>query len=118
MKLLVDACAGRRLAAALRDAGHDVDFVGDWTRDPGDDEILEAARAQGRIVVTRDKDFGTLAVRERKAHCGIVRLVELAPAAEAPLCLTVLADHAQDLARGCLITAEAHRIRIREPEPS
>ena len=118
MKLLVDACAGRRLVAALRVAGYDVDFVGDWERDPGDDEILELACAQQRIVLTRDKDFGTLAVRERKPHCGIVRLVELAPAAEAPLCLAVLADHAQDLARGCLITVEAHRIRIREPEGS
>ena len=116
MKLLVDSCAGRRLAAALRLGGHDVDFVGDWQKDPGDGEILEAARAQQRIVLTRDKDFGTLAVRERKPHCGIVRLVELAPALELPLCLSVLTDHAQDLARGCLITAEAHRIRIREPD--
>lgn len=116
MKLLVDSCAGRRLAGALRLAGHDVDFVGDWERDPGDDEILETARVQGRIVVSRDKDFGTLAVRERKSHCGIVRLVELAPARELPLCLSVLTNHAQDLAQGCLTTVEAHRIRIQEPE--
>lgn len=116
MKVLVDACAGRRLAGALREAGHDVVFVGDWTSDPGDDEILATARAQGRIVLTRDKDFGTLAVLEREPHCGIVRLIELPPTVEAPLCLSVLAGHADDLARGCLITVEAHRLRIREPE--
>lgn len=116
MRLLVDACAGRRLAAALRAAGHDVEFVGDWPSDPGDDEILQTARAQGRVVVTRDKDFGTLAVLERKPHCGIVRLIELPPAVEASLCHSVITSHVEDLARGCLITVEAHRVRIREPE--
>jgi predicted nuclease of predicted toxin-antitoxin system len=116
MKLLVDACAGRRLASALRAAGHDVDFVGDWGADPGDNEILETARTQQRSIVTRDKDFGTLAVLERKPHCGIIRLVELPPGLELPLCLRVLDEHAADLERGCLITAEPHRIRIREPE--
>ena len=47
MKLLVDSCAGRRLAAALRLGGHDVDFVGDWQKDPGDGEILEAVLTHG-----------------------------------------------------------------------
>ena len=55
MKLLVDACAGQRLANRLRQAGHDVDFAGDWPRNAEDDEILEAARGQQRIVITRDK---------------------------------------------------------------
>jgi predicted nuclease of predicted toxin-antitoxin system len=32
MKLLVDACAGQRLANRLRQAGHDVDFTGDWPK--------------------------------------------------------------------------------------
>ena len=71
--------------------------------------ILEAARTQERIVITRDKDFGTLAVRDRLLHCGILRVVELPPS---------LNDHAEDLARGCLLTVESHCIRIREPASS
>jgi hypothetical protein len=35
VKVLVDACAGGRLAQALGAAGHDVVFVGDWDKDPG-----------------------------------------------------------------------------------
>ena len=115
MRLLVDACAGRRLAHALRTAGHNVDFVGDWPGDPGDDEILEAARTQGQIIITRDKDFGTLAVRDRVVHCGIIRLVELPLRLELSICLSILQNRAQDLEQGCLITAEPHRIRIRGP---
>jgi len=116
MKLLVDACAGQRLANRLRQAGHDVDFAGDWPRNAEDDEILEAAHGQQRVVITRDKDFGTLAVRDKLRHCGIVRLVELPPTRELDSCLSVLTRHEADLARGALITVEPHRIRVREPE--
>ena len=47
-----------RTAEALQAAGHDVVWVGDWPRDPGDRSILEAAYNDGRILVTLDKDFG------------------------------------------------------------
>jgi predicted nuclease of predicted toxin-antitoxin system len=116
MKLLVDACAGGKLTAGLRSAGHDVDFAGDWPTTAEDEQILEKVRLQERIVITRDKDFWTLSVRDKLPHCGVVRLVELPPQRELELCLSALQRHASDLARGALITIEAHRIRVREPE--
>lgn len=116
MKLLVDACAGRRLAGFLGRAGHDVVFVGDWGKDPGDDEILAIARVEQRVIITRDKDFGTLAVRDKLPSCGIVRLVELPPVREVELCIEVLSRHTTELARGALITMDSHRVRLREPE--
>ena len=114
MKLLVDSCAGVKLARALAASGHEVVFVGDRSEDLGDEEILASAQAQERIVITRDKDFGALAVRDRQPHCGIVRLVELPPARELSLCEEVLLRHEHALRRGALITAEPHRVRIRE----
>jgi predicted nuclease of predicted toxin-antitoxin system len=116
MRLLVDACAGAKLARALRAAGHDVVFAGDWKEDPGDEEILALAQAEERTVITRDKDFGSLAVRDRKPHCGIARLVELPPSRELAICQTILNGHEGELREGALITAELHRIRIRKPE--
>ena len=116
MKLLVDTCAGQRLTGHLRRAGHDVVFVGDWKEDPGDDEILAIARTEQRLIITRDKDFGALVIRDKLPHCGIVRLVELPPAREADLCLDALTRHATELARGALITLGAHRVRVRERE--
>jgi predicted nuclease of predicted toxin-antitoxin system len=116
VKLLVDVCAGRRLAKELRVAGHDVDFAGDWPRNAEDDEILESANSQKRIVVTRDKDLGDLAVRDKLPRCGIVRLVELPPDLELKLCIEALTRHEEELRRGALVTVQAHRIRIREPE--
>lgn len=115
MKLLVDASAGQRLAQASCASDHDVLFAGDWTEDPGDDEILARAGAEERVVLTRDRDFGPLAVRDRRSHCGIVRLVELPTERELAICQDVLARHVSALRGGALITAEVHRIRIREP---
>ena len=78
MKILLDACVWGGVRAALAAAGHDVIWAGDWPSDPGDEEILDQAAAENRVLVTLDKDFGELAVRQGRAHCGIVRLVNLA----------------------------------------
>ena len=40
MKLLLDSCVWGKAKAVLVDDGHDVVWVGDWKRDPGDREIL------------------------------------------------------------------------------
>jgi len=37
-------------------------WAGEWPEDPGDEEILERAHVEGRILVTLDKDFGELAI--------------------------------------------------------
>src|SRR5262252_5266692 len=80
VKVLLDSCVWGGAMVALRAAGHDVEWSGDWPEDPGDDEILQRALAAGRVLVTLDKDFGELAVVRRRVHCGIVRLVNLSAA--------------------------------------
>jgi predicted nuclease of predicted toxin-antitoxin system len=57
---------------------HDVIWTGDWSEDPGDDEILAHAHREGRILVTLDKDFGELAIIRAVPHRGILRLVNIA----------------------------------------
>lgn len=75
MKLLLDCCVWGKAADQLRVAGHDVVWAGDWDEDPGDSVILSIANQEDRIVVTIDKDFGELAVKDRMPHHGIVRIV-------------------------------------------
>jgi predicted nuclease of predicted toxin-antitoxin system len=62
MRLLLDTCIWGGATHALRTSGHDVIWSGDWDEDPGDEEILAIAYAEGRVLVTLDKDFGELAV--------------------------------------------------------
>ena len=77
MKLLLDSCVWGGAAARLRAAGHDVVWSGEWPADPGDEEILARALAEGRVPVTLDKDFGELAVVRGLQHAGILRLFGL-----------------------------------------
>jgi len=80
LKLLLDTCVSPRTRDALATQGHDVVWTGDWSADPGDRAVMEAALREERVLVTLDKDFGALAVAFGHSHCGIVRLVTSIPA--------------------------------------
>jgi predicted nuclease of predicted toxin-antitoxin system len=51
------------LVRELRRLGHDVASVKESMRGAEDREVLARAQAEGRLVVTFDKDFGELAYR-------------------------------------------------------
>ncbi len=112
---MLDTCVSGALIGPLTAAGHDVLWTGDWDQDPGDDAIMAHAFLDDRILVTLDKDFGTLAVLHNKPHAGIVRLVNLSVAEQTTTIQQVLATHADDLITGAIVTAERHRLRIRRP---
>ena len=114
MKVLLDTCVWGGVQQALSAAGHDVIWTGDWDEDPGDDEILAYADSEGRVLVTLDKDFGTLAFRYGRPHSGILRLVNLSIQQQATVCLHVLFYHEPALRAGAIITAEFDRVRIRQ----
>ncbi len=118
MKLLLDTCVWGKAADELRGDGHDVDWVGNWPTDPGDAEILARARAEGRILVTLDKDFGELVIVHRLPHSGILRVVDISAKKQAGVIRHVLALHGDELQAGAVITAEKGRLRIRPPEQS
>ena len=101
--------------SVLSAAGHDVDWVGDWSRDPGDEQILETAAAHGQVLVTLDKDFGELAVVFLRPHAGIVRLVNLRAQDQGPVCAAALRRYGTELEQGAIVTAEEQRVRIRPP---
>jgi predicted nuclease of predicted toxin-antitoxin system len=97
----------------LRALGHDVSWVGEWLRDPGDDAILARAGAEGRVLVTLDNDFGTLAVLHRRRHAGIIRIIEQSVWTHAALCERALREHAAGLVAGGIVTVENERTRLR-----
>lgn len=118
MRLLLDSCVWGGARAELAGLGHDVEWTGAWERDPGDDEILQAAVRERRVLVTLDKDFGELAVVRGAQHCGIVRLVDIAAREQGPFCAWLLARYETDLQQGALVTADARRVRIRPRDPA
>ena len=72
---LTDENIGSDVVAHLRGRGLDVLDV----REQGwygrsDEELLEEAHRQGRVVLTHDGDFGTLALLGGRAAVGIIRV--------------------------------------------
>lgn len=114
MKVLVDVSAGQTVADTIRALGHDVSFVRD--RDPTmpDADILAWAVAEGRLVVTMDKDFGELVYRSGQTHAGVLLLrMEAARLAEKVRVVTdIFTAHEADLP-GHFSVYQAGRLRIR-----
>ena len=115
MKLLLDGCVWGGAVAELHVRGHDVIWAGDWESDPGDREILRIADAEHRVLVTLDKDFGDLAIREGQSHCGIIRLVDIGARHQARACADVLSRYEHELHSRTItiVTVEPGRVRVR-----
>jgi predicted nuclease of predicted toxin-antitoxin system len=116
VKVLLDTCVAGTVYHALLADQVDVEWTGTWETDPGDETILAYAFETERILVTLDKDFGALAVRQGKPHAGIVRLVNLSSRQQSIVCRQVLEKHALTLAAGAIITADGERMRIRNAD--
>jgi len=65
---------------ALRQRGHDVAWVRTDAPGSSDWQVLRLAQAEGRVLITFDKDFGELAFRTKlPASSGIILLRISAP---------------------------------------
>lgn len=114
MRFLADENVSRRVIERLRASGHDVVAVAETKAGAPDKDILEAADADGRILITEDRDFGELVIRQRLGVCGLI-LLELDPlsnSTEADLVVQVVSIHADKL-EGNLLVIEPGRIRVR-----
>jgi len=73
--LLTDENIAPEVVTWLRSTGFDIfDIVENGLMGMDDEQILDLAHNQGRIVVTQDSDFGTLAIPMNKPYTGIIFL--------------------------------------------
>lgn len=72
MRILADECCDAGIVNKLRAAGHDVVYVPEDNVGISDDEVLQMAFAEGRILLTEDKDFGGLIYRLKKPSYGVI----------------------------------------------
>lgn len=117
MKLLIDGCLSPATVERLLDAGHDVEWVGDWPADPGDVDVLHVAYEAGRVLVTIDRGFGALITYERRPHAGLIVMRKVLSVDHAAIVHRVIAAHEQELMRGAVIFATPRKFRVRWPRP-
>jgi predicted nuclease of predicted toxin-antitoxin system len=113
MKFLLDVNTSRVLGGWLEEMGHNVVWVADTDKRMKDEDILDWAVQEQRIIVTTDKDFEEMIWREHRVHYGVLRLENLPRAERRALLLYVMNCHEQHLASGAIIIALKRKIRIR-----
>ena len=72
MRFLADESCDFAVVRALRSVGHDVSAIIETSAGADDETVLSLARAEARVVVTEDKDFGKLAYADGQATAGVV----------------------------------------------
>lgn len=115
MNFFADEGVDGQIVARLRNDGHDVLYAAENIAGTDDDEILQLANKDKRILITRDKDFGELAYRDKKVHSGIIlnRLYELTSEKKAEIVSKVIKDFEEELI-GSFTVIHPGRIRIKK----
>jgi predicted nuclease of predicted toxin-antitoxin system len=117
VRFLVDANMSPRLAELLRLNGHDALAVRDvGLRDASDDEILEYARGDDRIVISHDTDFGTLLAFRRLSRPSFILIRSsdpITPDEQAALIIGNLHVIRDDLESGAIVVFARGRLRTR-----
>ena len=66
-----ESCAGP-VIRALRDAGHDVVAIAEIARGATDEQVLERALNEKRVLVTEDRDYGELVFARGRSSAGVI----------------------------------------------
>lgn len=121
MKIKLDENVPRLVGDTLTAAGHEVDtVVQEGIGGAPDPDVLHAAAADGRLLITQDRGFGNL-TRSVTAHGGVVVLRQPQPRQDPTSVVAAVTRllHEQDLEalRGRLAIAGQDRVRVVQPEP-
>lgn len=114
MRFLADENVSRLVIERLRGDGHDLVAIAETTPSVPDADVLRAADADGRILITEDRDFGEMVVRRRLRIMGVIllELDRLSNLKEVESVAEVVSRHTDQLS-GNLVVVEPGRIRLR-----
>jgi predicted nuclease of predicted toxin-antitoxin system len=116
VRLKVDEDLPTNLVRLLRDRGHDATSVVEqgWTGTP-DKDLFPKIKAEGRLFLTADKEFGDIRKFPPGSHPGILlfRTKKESMVVYRSILLRVLSETTFDQLRGCITIATERLIRIR-----
>ena len=115
MKLLADESVEGPIVRRLRDDGHVIDWISEFSPGLPDWEVLARAYREGVVLLTFDKDFGELVYRQRKPHAGVLllRLNGLTETDKCDLVSKALMEHGFEFI-GAYSVLDADDLRIRK----
>jgi predicted nuclease of predicted toxin-antitoxin system len=118
MLIKLDENLPSRLVGVLASLGHQVDTVPDeGLSGRPDEDIWDAAQANGRFLITQDLDFSDMRRFQPGTHFGIL-LVRLRNPGRNALFMKVanlFDNEAVESWAGCFVVATEHKLRVRRP---
>ncbi len=72
IKFIADVNIEKAIVDYLSEKAYDVKWVPDYDCELLDEELLNLANDEGRILITNDKDFGELVFLQKKLSAGII----------------------------------------------
>jgi predicted nuclease of predicted toxin-antitoxin system len=107
MKFLVDECVGPVVAQWLKQK-YDAISIYDYLTGIDDNDVLQKAFLENRILITSDKDFGEIIFKSKKQHCGIIllRLDDERPSNKIVVLDSVLQRHSEELFGNFVVITE------------
>ena len=117
MRFLVDNAISPSVASGLRELGHNTAHVRELGMAAADDEqILDRAALEDRVLISADTDFGTLLALRSEAKPSVILIrgdASRYPRKQLSILTEILPTVEADLLRGCIVTVTNTRLRIR-----
>ncbi|WP_448383525.1 DUF5615 family PIN-like protein [Desulfosoma sp.] len=114
MNFVADESVDCPIVARLRREGYQISYVAELGPGMPDDAVLNLANQETALLLTADKDFGEMVVRQRLHRHGVVliRLAGLTPARKAEIVALAVKEHLTELPRSfAVIMSGMFRIR-------
>jgi len=113
VRFIADVNIEKRIVLFLRSSGHDVLWIPEYDCRLTDEQLLALAVDQGRILLTNDKDFGSLVFLQKKLSCGIVlfRIQDQNVRVKITILKNMLLRYQYKFS-GCFVTIARKRIRF------
>lgn len=113
MRLLANENFPFDAVVALRENGHDVAWIREGVRGINDEQVLQRAQEEERLLITFDKDFGELAFRSKlPATSGVILFRISAPSPQYVAQVAVQAIASRTDWAGHFSVIEDNRIRM------
>lgn len=117
LRFLADESCDARVARALRERGRDVASMAELARGAPDQEVIERACADERILLTEDRDFGQLVYAAGFALGVGVFYIRCPEQVRPTLPERIVAamERVGDKLVGAFVVWTPHRMRLRRP---
>jgi len=113
MNFLADESCAEPVIRALREAGHDVLAIAEIAAGASDEQVLEQAVREERVLITEDLDFGNLVFARGLSAAGVVLVRFRAPARQAkPATVVEAVSRLGSRLRNAFVVVEPGRVRI------